>query len=164
MKFCPMCAAPLEERLAFGRSRPVCPSCGYVGFRNPKIAAGVVAERDGCILFTRRAHDPGRGQWALPAGYMEWDETAEGAAMREAREETGLDMRIDRLVGVYSTPSSGVVLVIYAASVAGGELCAGDECEDVAFFPADDLPEVAFPSTASILADWRRGAPQGSVR
>jgi ADP-ribose pyrophosphatase YjhB (NUDIX family) len=150
-----MCAAPLDERMAFGRMRPVCPRCGYVAFRNPKVAAGVLVERDGAVLFTRRAHDPGRGLWALPAGYMEWDETTEGAAVREAREETGVDVRIDRLVGIYSTASSGVVLVIYAAFITGGELCVGDECEDVAFFLPDDLPKLAFPSTDAILADWR---------
>ncbi|HEV2237030.1 MAG TPA: NUDIX hydrolase, partial [Ktedonobacterales bacterium] len=105
MKFCPECGAPLEERQAYGRVRPVCPACGYIGFRDPKVAAAVIVARTGAILLTRRAHDPGRGLWGLPAGYMEWDERVEDAAIRETLEETGLTVRLDRLIGVYSYPT-----------------------------------------------------------
>jgi 8-oxo-dGTP diphosphatase len=156
MKFCPMCAAPLEERPAFGRTRPVCPRCGYVGFRNPKIAAGVLVERDGGILLTQRAHDPGQGYWGLPAGYMEWDETVEQAAIREAREETGLLVTPSRLVGVYSYPARGLVLIVFAAAVVGGELGASEESQAVDFFRPDELPALAFPENRTIIDDWRR--------
>lgn len=157
MIYCPNCAQPLAEREAFGRVRPVCPSCGYVGFRDPKVAAAVIVERDGGILLTRRAHDPGRGRWGLPAGYMEWDEPVEGAAAREVLEETGLIVRLERLVGVYSFPDRGVVLVVYAGQIVGGELCASEESEAVAFFAPDELPDLAFAENAAIIADWRAG-------
>lgn len=156
MKFCPMCATALEERPAFGRTRPVCPSCGFIAFRNPKVAAGVLVERSGDILLTRRAHDPGRGLWGLPAGYMEVDETAEAAAIRETLEETGLLVRPIHLVGVYSFPARGVLLIVFAAVADGGELRASEESEAVGFFPPDDLPPLAFPENHAIIADWRR--------
>jgi 8-oxo-dGTP diphosphatase len=157
MNFCPSCAQPLVAREVFGRVRPVCPSCGYVGFRDPKVAAGVIVEQGGRILLTRRAHDPGRGLWGLPAGYMEWDERVKEAAVRETREETGLDVRPERLVGVYSSPERGVVLVIYTASIVGGSLQTSEESEAVAFWAPEALPELAFPENmAAVIADWRR--------
>ena len=155
MRFCPMCATPLEARLAYGRERPVCPGCGYVAFHDPKVAVGVIVEREGHILLTLRAHDPGRGQWALPAGYMEWDEEPRHTAAREVGEETGLRVRVDRLIGVYAGATQGVVLIVYTAAIAGGELCASEECHEVRFFPPDRLPALAFPSMTAILADWR---------
>jgi ADP-ribose pyrophosphatase YjhB (NUDIX family) len=156
MRFCPQCAQPLEKRHIYGRLRPVCPRCGFIAFRDPKVAVGAVIAGAGGILLTRRAMDPGRGRWGLPAGYMEWDERAEDAAVREVREETGLEVRLERLVGVYSHPDRGVLLVIYAATLVGGTLRADpEECEAVGFFPPEHLPELAFPSTHDILADWR---------
>lgn len=157
MKYCPECAEPLVEREAFGRARSVCPRCGYVAFRDPKVAVGAIVAREGRILLTRRAHDPGRGLWGLPAGYMEWDERVEDATVREVREESGLDVRLERLVGVYSYPARGLVLVVYEAAIVGGELRASEESEAVEFFAPDALPALAFPENTAILADWRAG-------
>ena len=70
MSYCSECAHEMVAREAFGRMRPVCPRCGHVAFRDPKVTAGALVVRDGNILMTRRAHDPGRGLWDLPAGYM----------------------------------------------------------------------------------------------
>ena len=156
MLYCPMCAAALQERLSFGRTRPVCPACGYVAFRNPKVAAGVVAAGDGGILLTQRAHDPGRGLWGLPAGFMEWEETVEQAAIRETSEETGLLVAPTSLVGVYSYPDRGLVLVVFAADIVGGELGSSDECESVGFFQPDSLPPLAFVENHGIIDDWSR--------
>jgi ADP-ribose pyrophosphatase YjhB (NUDIX family) len=155
MRYCPECARPLDERMSYGRMRPVCPACGYIAFRDPKVSAGAIVTRAGTILLTRRALDPGRGLWALPAGYMEWDERVEDAARREVREETGLDVTLDGLVGVYSQPDRGVVLVVYAATVLGGTLQHDDESEELGYFSPDALPPLAFPNTPAIVADWR---------
>lgn len=160
MIYCPNCGQVMATREAYGRARPVCPSCGHVAFRDPKVAAGVIVERDGQILLTRRTHDPGRGRWGLPAGYMEWDELIEAAAAREALEETGLIVQLERLVGVYSYPGRGVLLVVYTGRVLGGELRTSEESEAVAFFAPDALPELAFPDNAAIIADWRAGGRQ----
>jgi 8-oxo-dGTP diphosphatase len=161
MKYCPECAQPLVERETYGRLRPVCPSCGYVGFLAPKVAVGAIVERDGDILLTRRAHDPGRGLWGFPAGYMECDEQVKDAVVREVLEETGLRVRLDRLVGIYSYPGRGLLLIIYSASIVSGTLQASAESEAVAFFAPDALPDLAFPENVAIVADWR-GSAMGS--
>lgn len=155
MAYCAECAHEMVEREVFGRVRPVCPRCGHVAFRDPKVAAGAVVARDGAILLTKRAHDPGRGRWDLPAGYMEWDERLEDAAIREVREETGLEVRLGPILGAYSF-GRGVVVIIYAAEEIGGALQVSDESEELAFFPPDALPPLAFPDTmAAVLRDWR---------
>ncbi len=156
MRYCPQCGHALIEREAFGRLRPVCPHCGHVVFRGPKVAAGVVVVRDDTILLNQRDIEPGLGKWGLPAGYVDLDERVEDAAIREVKEETGLDVRLEGLLGVYSNLERGVVLVIYWASVAGGELMAGHETRAVGFFAPDALPELAFPQNVEILADWLR--------
>lgn len=159
MKFCPECARQLGVSMAHGRMRPVCPACGYIAFRDPKVSAGAIVARDGMILMTRRALNPGRGLWALPAGFMEWDERVEDAARREVREETGLDVSLERLVGVYSYPEGGVVLVVYAASITGGTLQKDEESLELGYFAPGALPPLAFPNTTAIIADWRAQLP-----
>jgi 8-oxo-dGTP diphosphatase len=154
MRYCPACGERLLRREIAGRERPVCPSCGFIGFRTPRLAAGVLVGRDGGVLLTRRAHQPGLGLWGLPAGFIEWDEHVENAAVREVREETGLEIQLDRLVGVYSNLELGTVLIVYAGSTVGGELQTSDESDAVAFFPLDALPELAFPQNAAIIAQW----------
>ena len=156
MEYCPRCGQPLEEREAFGRLRPVCTSCGHVVFRGPKVAAGALVVQHDAILLNQRDIDPGIGKWGLPAGYVELGERVEDAAIREVKEETGLDVSLDGLLGVYSDVERGVALVIYCASVRGGELIVGHETRAVGFFALDALPELAFTQNSDILADWLR--------
>ncbi len=160
MEYCPRCGQALVEREAFGRLRPVCPHCGHVVFRGPKIAAGALVVRDGAILLDQRDIEPGLGKWGLPAGYVDLDERVEDAAIREVKEETGLDIRLEDLLGVYSNLERNVVLVIYCASVLGGELTVGHETRAVGFFPPDALPELAFAQNTDIIEDWLRRKDQ----
>jgi len=155
--FCRQCGAALEPKLAFGRTRGVCPRCGYVDFEDPKVAVGVVVEMDGRIVLGKRNHDPRLGWWSFPSGFVDAGEVLEEAAAREVEEETGLRVRIDRLLGAYSSPGERVVFIAYAGTVIGGEMAAGDECLEVAAFPPDRLPELAFPNDEAILAAWRSG-------
>jgi 8-oxo-dGTP diphosphatase len=156
MTFCPRCGQRLTEREAFGRLRPVCPACGYIVFRGPKLAAGALVARDGQLLLNRRDIHPGMGRWGLPAGYVELGEPVEETAIREVFEETGLEVRLEGLVGVYTNVESGVVLVIFAGQVVGGEPVAGHETQAVGFFAPDALPELAFEQNRQIIADWLR--------
>lgn len=135
--------------------RKVCPGCGYVHFDDPKVAVGVVAERRGRILLVCRDNQPHIGEWSFPSGFVDAGEVLEKAAVREAKEETGLDVRIGRLLGAYSSAGDDVVFIAYAARVTKGKIAIGDECRDVRFFPLDALPQLAFPHDPSILAAWR---------
>jgi 8-oxo-dGTP diphosphatase len=146
-------------RRSFDRERPTCPACGYVHFDDPKVAVGVVLERDGQILLTRRGNEPRVGYWSFPSGFVDAGEMLEEAAAREVREETGLDVAVGRLIGVYSARGDRTVFVAYAGRIEGGELKAGRECMEVAFFPPDALPELAFPHDADVLRAYFSAEP-----
>ncbi|HTE83348.1 MAG TPA: NUDIX hydrolase [Dehalococcoidia bacterium] len=157
VRFCPMCASALAAREVFGRVRSACPACDYVHFEDPKVAVGVVAERDGEILLTRRNHEPKMGCWSFPSGFVDAGEDVQVAAIREALEETGIPVELDGLLGVYQESGSRVVYIAYAARAGGGEPVPDAESMEVRFFSADALPELAFPHDGEILSAWRKG-------
>jgi ADP-ribose pyrophosphatase YjhB (NUDIX family) len=160
-RFCPRCGAPIERRHAFGRERDVCSACEAVHFEDPKVAVGVVVDHEGRLVLVRRGHEPRMGLWSFPSGYVDAGEVLEEAAAREVEEETGLVVRIERLLGVYSSRGERTIFVAYGGSVVGGEQRVGEECLEVAAFPLDSLPELAFPHDAAIVEAWSAG--QGRV-
>lgn len=154
-KFCPQCATPLELKMEAGRARPVCPRCGFIAYRNPVPVALVLVERDGALLLTHRLHAPLAGYWAPPAGYVEIDESLEEGARREVKEETGLDVAIDKLLAVYSRANVGILLVTFAAHVTGGELAYQvEEADAVRFFPPSEIPRLPPPHDGTLLDNW----------
>lgn len=129
------------------------------GFRTPWVAAdGVVVNDDGIVLI-RRKYPPFQGSWALPGGGVDIGETCEDACVREVKEETGLEVRVKGLVGVYSDPARDprghTVSVAYLCEVVGGRLSASDDAADARFFPLDKLPDLAFDH-AIVVEDARR--------
>ncbi len=161
-KFCPQCGALLQEAQFGDRMRPVCPACGYIHYVNPVVAAGTLVEERERVALIKRGVDPRSNTWGLPAGYVEADETAEEAAIRETREESGLDVALDDLLGVYSFGSAEQmrgVLILYAAHTIGGELHAGDDALDARYFAPNELPpddQISFWTHRKALHDWRR--------
>ena len=153
-KFCSSCTTPLEMRLAADRQRPVCPKCGRVVYYDPKIAATCVIERGGEVLLVRRGNQPGYGLWSMPGGYVDRGEVVEAAAAREVSEEAGLEVEVGQLIGLFSEEDHPVVVAAYTAREVGGELQAGSEALEVAFFPPDQLPDMAFPRDHTILEQW----------
>jgi len=161
-QFCPRCGGPLERRLLKSSEpeRPVCTRCGFVFYLDPKIAVGTIIRTGaGGLVLVRRAIDPGYGKWVFPGGYVDRGETLMAAAIREAREECGLDVRLDGLVNIYSYAGRAPVIVVYAATALGGELCADDECLETAVFATATIPwgHLAFRSTEEGLRDYLRG-------
>ena len=154
--YCHRCGNRMGEAEIAGAMRPKCVSCGNVVFLDPKLAVVVIVSRDSEILMVKRDIEPMMGRWSFPSGYVDRGEVVEEAAMREVREETNVEVEIDALLGVYSGGGSPVVLVAYAATTKRGVASAGDEAQDVGWFPADDLPELPFPHDAEIMRDWRR--------
>ena len=143
------------------RRREVCPECGHVAFRNAKPAVGVLVVRRRRVLFVRRARAPFRGWWDIPGGFLEADEPPQKGAVREAREETGLRIKVGELIGVYHDRSGEdyTLNLYYHATVAGGRERPGDDAADLRWFPVDAIPtRVAFPAhTRTVLRDWRKG-------
>ena len=155
--YCIDCGARLEQQVAFGQLRDVCPRCGHVHFEDPKVAVGVVVEQDGKIVLGKRGHEPMLGAWSFPSGFVDAGEVVEAAAVREVLEETGVEVRLERLLGVYSTAGERIIFIAYAGSVVGGRLTAGDETLEVGAFDPRALPALAFPHDAEILATWSEG-------
>jgi len=164
--YCPHCANPMESAEVGGRLRQICPACGFILYRNPVPGAGVLIEMQGGIVLVCRGQPPFEGSWALPAGYIEEDESVEQAAIREAREETGLDVELGDLFGVYSFPEGPVqsgIVIFYRAHPVGGTLQAGDDARDVRVFEAAAIPEhVAFRTHREVIARWRKVVAEAS--
>lgn len=155
INFCQRCGSKLIEKRVGGKQRPVCPSCGHVAFLDPKLAAIALVSMDGKLVLVRRAIQPAIGRWSYPGGYVDRGEAVEDAAMREVKEETGLDVRLTGLLGLYSTADTTVVLAAYSAEVTGGTLAPGSEAQETGLFDPDELPTLPFPHDDQILADWR---------
>jgi len=158
LKFCPLCGAPLVDRYLDEEqhTRKVCSGCGYIFYLNPKVAAGVVPRQDDVIWLVRRNIPPAAGRWTFPGGYVDMGESVPEAAVREALEETGLNVRLDGLLNVYSYSDVGVVLVAYRGSVIGGKAVLTPESREIRAFRPEDIPwdELAFASTRDALRDY----------
>jgi ADP-ribose pyrophosphatase YjhB (NUDIX family) len=161
-RFCPCCGGTLAPRLlkATEPERLVCLRCGFVFYIDPKVAVGtIIRSNSNRLVLVRRAIDPGFGKWVFPGGYVDRGEPLPAAAIREAREESGLEVRLDGLVNIYSYAGRTPVIVVYAATAIGGTLGADDECLEAREFAHDALPwqELAFRSTAEGLRDYLAG-------
>ncbi|MEI6557222.1 MAG: NUDIX hydrolase [Rhodospirillaceae bacterium] len=152
------------------RVRLVCPECHYVVYQNPLIVVGSVPVWQERILLCRRAIEPCRGLWTLPAGFMEENETTLEGAAREAHEEAGARIEVGDLLGLYQLPRISQVHMFYRARLLSPEIAAGPESLEVALFEWAEIPwpELAFPTVRWALADFdaRRGqsnfAPAGN--
>jgi len=157
--YCARCGEIMESALAGGRMRPKCPECGYIQYKNPIPGAGVLVEIDGGVVLIRRGHNPHKGRWALPAGFIEADESIEEAAIRECKEETGLDVDLIEIFHVDSfpndpTPQSGII-IFYRATPTGGQLTPGDDAVETGVFAPNELPfDVAFRTHRAALSRW----------
>jgi ADP-ribose pyrophosphatase YjhB (NUDIX family) len=166
MKFCSNCGATLTRRIPEGDQLPrdVCDACGTIHYRNPKLVVGCVPEHEGQILLCRRAIEPRRGYWTVPAGFMENGETLQGAAARETREEALAEVQIGSLLAVVHVLHAEQVHVFFRAALPAARYAAGTESLEVALFDAASIPwdEIAFPSTDFALRRYLEDRASGS--
>ena len=143
----------------FGRVRAVCPQCEWIHFLDPKVAAAVLIEQEGRVLLVRRAAEPFRGFWSLPAGFINGGEDPAQAAARECLEETGLNVRVIRVLDIISGkehPRGADFIIVYHGEVIDGELKPDDDADAVEWFERGSLPPLAFRATQIVLArDFR---------
>ena len=154
VNYCPRCGTAVTLAERFGRQRAVCPHCGWIHFEDPKVAAGILVERDGRVLLVRRSNEPFRGKWTLPAGFVDALEDPARAAERECLEETGLTVRATRVFDVIAGrehPRGADFVIVYRGELVTGELRAGDDADQAGWFLRAELPELAFRATASVL-------------
>ncbi|HDD52958.1 MAG TPA: NUDIX hydrolase [Thermosulfidibacter takaii] len=160
-KHCPYCATPLELTPRGGRLRPWCPSCGFVQYLNPTAGVAVVVMEGDKILLGKRAEEVSYGgMWCIPCGHLEWDEDVREAAIREFKEETGLEVKITGIVAVHSNfhnPRQHTVGIWFWGEVVGGQLEPGDDLVEVGFFPLDTPPgPLAFPTDRLVIEELKK--------
>jgi ADP-ribose pyrophosphatase YjhB (NUDIX family) len=145
------------------RERMVCPDCGFINYENPKIVVGAVCLWQDRILLCRRAINPRRGFWTLPAGFLELQESTPAGAMREAWEEAQAKIVIDGLLAIYDIPRISQVQIIYRAHLEAPEFAAGAESLEVKLFAWEEIPweELAFPSVRWALDHYRECTTSG---
>lgn len=153
-RYCSQCGDHLITGFVAGRQRLYCSSCGFILYRNPLPVGMAVVEHNGRLLLIRRANPPLKGYWAPPTGYVEIDESVEEATVRETQEETGLEIILGDLLGVYSEAGSGIVLIAYNGRVREGQLRAGEEALDVSFFAPGKIPAQPPPQDGPALDKW----------
>lgn len=155
--FCSRCATPLIPVMLGGKERSRCPACGFVLWRNPAPVGMALIEHEDKLVLIRRSEAPLADYWAPPAGYVECGESAPAAVCREAREECGLEIELDGLIGVYSQADVDVLIVAYRAHSIGGALRAGDDASDARLFDALELPLQQPPTDGTATDRWFYG-------
>jgi ADP-ribose pyrophosphatase YjhB (NUDIX family) len=157
-KFCPQCGGRLEQKIIQPKEpeRLVCRDCGFVFYLDPKLAGIAIIPWEAGLVLARRAIEPGYGLWVAPGGFVDVGERVEDAVVREVREEVFLDVRIKRLLNIYSYSGRTTVIAAYVAEVISGHPGGGDETLEARVFRPDEIPweEIAFPSTRDALRDY----------
>ncbi len=155
VSFCPRCGAAVTLQERFGRLHPVCPQCEWIHFEDPKVAAAVLVEQDGRVLLVRRSNEPFRGLWTLPAGFVDGGEDPARAAERECLEETGLSVRVTRVLDVIAGQEherGADFVIVYEAEFLGGTLSPNDDADAAEWFEPASLPPLAFFATQKALS------------
>ncbi len=153
--YCPRCATLMRTARVMDKPRRVCPSCRYIYFTDPKVGVGVAVIEESRLLLVRRAMNPERGKWSLPAGFVDQGEDPRETATREALEETGLVVLVGNVLDVFFNPpgqGGASIFILYGAERVSGELRAGDDADAAGFFALDQLPELAFASTLAAVS------------
>ena len=167
-QFCPVCSTALAPAEVEGRTRLCCAQCGLILYENPSpAAAGIVLDAQGRVLLVKRALEPFRGHWALPAGYQEIDEDPACCAAREILEETGIEVEVRALWDLLFQPpvrGRAANLALYLCLPIGGLLQAGADVLEVGWFALEELPEpLGFENGRHVLERLRRERSLGRL-
>lgn len=156
--FCPVCSNPLDEGFIDGRTRMFCPACGWIHYRNPlPVAVAYTINRHNELLVIRRAHEPAIHEWALPGGFLEEGEEPHEGCLRELMEETSLQGKIERLIGIYHRHVElygSLLVVAYKVVVSDHKAMAlNHEVSEGGFFSEKDRPKINIPLHRHIIEE-----------
>lgn len=152
--YCPRCGEKVNHIEKFGQVRPVCPSCSFIYFQDPKVASAVLIEKENRVLLVRRVNEPFRGMWTLPAGFVNGGEDPAEAAARECFEETNLKVKIKNVYDVIAGREherGADFVIVYSAEIISGEMSPADDADAVEWFDKNNLPPLAFKATQKVL-------------
>ena len=159
-RFCPVCGAGLKSTVLKENEQPrlLCEACEFVFYLDPKLVACALVEMNNKVVLLRRASSPEKGKWVVPGGYVDRGEEVRAAALRETKEECGIHIRINGLLGVYSYAGWLEVVIVYLSEYVSGELVAADESMEVGLWSPEEIPwqNLAFRSTRDALMDYCR--------
>lgn len=162
-KFCPSCGGNLTDRMIPTEDRPrlICDACGFIVYQNPRIVVNTVTVESNCALIIKRGIEPRVGFWALPGGFLELQERAEDGAARETREETGIEVEIQELLGVFTRVEVGVVNIVYLAKPVGGKAIFTPEAPEHGYVAPSAIPwdDLAYQSHRWGLEAWLSKRP-----
>lgn len=165
MKYCSACASPVVQRIPEGDDRPryICQHCHIIHYQNPRVVVGCLASAGERVLLCRRAIEPQRGLWTLPAGFLENGESLLQGAVRETREEARADVREETLYRLFDMPRINQVYVFYRALLDNYDHKAGPESLETRLFREEDIPwsQLAFPTVTDLLTDYFRDRRRG---
>ncbi len=158
-QYCLKCGQQLDVQIIENRKRDICPVCGWINYVQLKVTAGMLVVNASKLLLVQRAIEPWKGYWYLPAGYVENDETPIHAAEREAQEETGLEIKAEKLEDIYfynDDPRGNGLLILYSGRVAGGQIKINNEAEDIRFYFPNEINslKLAGGSHNIAISDW----------
>ncbi len=159
LNHCTRCGGRLRHGPVVGedRDRLACEDCGHISYVNPRLVVTTIPiTDDGRVLLIRRGIEPGKGSWAQPGGFLEVDETVAEGARREMLEETGLEVEVGEIIGLYTRLEAAVVVVAFEARITGGTPTITPEAMEIGIFAPDELPwpGIAFTTTIWALRDW----------
>lgn len=158
--YCPLCGTSLSEKEIHHIQRLYCPKCHYVHYQQPNLVALVVIEYDDKLLLLKRNREPAKGLWNFCGGYVEYGETVQEAAIREAKEEANIEIQLEKLIGIYGGEEGSNIVAAYQAQLLRHQLShlavQLDEASELAFFAWDKLPAFAFPVHQQIVRDWKK--------
>ena len=168
MKYCPYCSASLILRTPEGdnRARYCCDSCNAILYQNPKNVVGVLPVYGDKILLCKRAIEPRKGKWTLPAGFMENGESSLEGAIRETKEEAGAELatKSDSLYTLFNLPTINQIYIFFRAELSNLEFSPGIESEEVSLYKESDIPwsEIAFPVVKTTIEKYFEDRRSGS--
>lgn len=157
--YCYQCGAPLRAKMTEGRMREVCRNCGWIHYLHRKVSAAIRIVEEGKLLLVQRGIEPWKNAWYMPAGYLEVDEDPRECAKREAFEETGFEVNVGDLIGVYTyedDPRGNGIVLLYQGEITGGEIRPNREMIQVQFFSPAELEGITFSGAggARQITDW----------
>lgn len=157
-RYCPQCKQSLKQKLFDGRERLHCPKCDFIFWNNPKPVVSIILHKQGKALMLQRAKEPLKNYWCLPGGYINYEETPEQAIIRETKEELGVNIKINKLVGVYRIDNDprGVNIDIIYDGIFMDDYVLSDEHKSIAYFYPKNLPAKIAYKHREAIAEWNK--------